>query len=136
VKVLRCLSIRQPWATAILELGKDVENRSWGTAYRGLLVIHASAKSEGLARNLFAEILPKAVCANLSDDDFTLGAILGVVDLVDCTDESDSDWADWESAWYWIVKNPRKLERPIPCKGRLGLWAPPEHAMAALKKLI
>jgi hypothetical protein len=39
---LPCLSIRQPWAWAILNVGKDVENRSWTTTYRGPLLIHAA----------------------------------------------------------------------------------------------
>jgi len=40
----RALSIRQPWAYAILHLGKDIENRPWRTNFRGPLLIHASLK--------------------------------------------------------------------------------------------
>ena len=39
---MKALSIRQPWAWAIIHAGKDVENRPWGTRYRGPLLIHAS----------------------------------------------------------------------------------------------
>ena len=39
---MKCLSILQPWAWAIIHGGKDVENRTWRTAYRGPLLIHAS----------------------------------------------------------------------------------------------
>ena len=38
------LSIIQPWAAAIAFAGKDIENRSWRTHYRGPLAIHASGK--------------------------------------------------------------------------------------------
>lgn len=39
---LRALSIRQPWAWAILHAGKLVENREWdGCSYRGPLLLHA-----------------------------------------------------------------------------------------------
>lgn len=38
------LSIRQPWAWAILHAGKRIENREWrgGCSYRGPVLIHAS----------------------------------------------------------------------------------------------
>lgn len=40
---MKALSIRQPWAHAILHLGKRVENRDWqGCAYRGPVLLHAS----------------------------------------------------------------------------------------------
>jgi hypothetical protein len=40
---VKVLSIRQPWAWAILEAGKRVENRSWNTKFRGEFLIHVSA---------------------------------------------------------------------------------------------
>ena len=39
---VRLLSIRQPWAWAIVQGGKDVENRSYPNRYRGTVLIHAS----------------------------------------------------------------------------------------------
>lgn len=40
---MKALSIRQPWAHAILHLGKRVENRDWaGCSYRGPILLHAS----------------------------------------------------------------------------------------------
>lgn len=39
---MKALSIRQPWAYAILHAGKRVENRSWSTRFRGEFFIHAS----------------------------------------------------------------------------------------------
>ena len=41
---MKTLSIRQPWAWAILNAGKRVENRDWKHApsYRGPLLIHAA----------------------------------------------------------------------------------------------
>src|SRR5262245_22156707 len=41
-RLLKALSVRQPWAHAIIYGGKDVENRSWTTAVRGTIAIHAS----------------------------------------------------------------------------------------------
>lgn len=42
---MKALSIRQPWAHAILHLGKRVENRDWsGCSYRGPVLLHASSR--------------------------------------------------------------------------------------------
>lgn len=35
------LSVRQPWAHAIVTGIKPIENRSWKTSFRGPLLIHA-----------------------------------------------------------------------------------------------
>jgi hypothetical protein len=42
---MRALSIRQPWAWAILHAGKDIENRDWkpgnpARRFRGSFLIH------------------------------------------------------------------------------------------------
>lgn len=41
---IRALTLRQPWATAVAELGKRVENRTWRLP-PGYLWIHAGARS-------------------------------------------------------------------------------------------
>ena len=43
---MKVLSVKQPWASLLLEYGKDAENRSWTTEYRGPLIIHASQSSD------------------------------------------------------------------------------------------
>jgi hypothetical protein len=40
--MLKIITVRQPWAWLIFH-GKDVENRSWVTPYRGPCAIHAAA---------------------------------------------------------------------------------------------
>jgi hypothetical protein len=41
---MKTLSVRQPYASLICWGLKKIENRSWDTAYRGKLLIHASGK--------------------------------------------------------------------------------------------
>lgn len=41
---MRCITIRQPWATLIALGEKEFETRSWRTAYRGELGIHAGMR--------------------------------------------------------------------------------------------
>ena len=43
---VRVLTVRQPWAWAIIQGGKDVENRSGPTKHRGPLLIHAGSAFE------------------------------------------------------------------------------------------
>ena len=108
-KEQRALSIRQPWAHAILHLGKDVENRPWRTHYRGRILIQASLKTER----------QEASKLKLNPDDLPTGMIVGSVEIVDCVRNSTRKWAI-RGQWHWILKNPRYLAKPIPFKGALG----------------
>jgi hypothetical protein len=106
---VKCLTVRQPWAYLIVAGLKDVEFRSWATAYRGPLLIHAAARRP-----------TPLECADYPRIDparFVYSAILGVVSLVDCEDYGDG--------FGWVLRNPRRLERPFPCRGALSLWKPP-----------
>lgn len=42
------LSIRQSWASLIIKCGKDIENRTWPTRYRGRILVHAA---KGMTRD-------------------------------------------------------------------------------------
>ncbi|GAA0976017.1 ASCH domain-containing protein [Nocardiopsis tropica] len=117
---LRALSVRHPWAWAILHAGKDIENRTWRTDHRGPLVIHAgSATAPGARQRLAA--MGITVPGNLVP-----GAIVGVVDVVDCVRDHSSTWAVPDH-WHWVLTNPRPLAEPIVCKGALSLWRVPEE---------
>jgi hypothetical protein len=48
------------------------------------------------------------------------GAIIGVVDVGDCVDKHKSKW--FGGPYGYVLKNPRPLSKPIPCKGMLGFW--------------
>ena len=106
---LRAISIRQPWAHAILHLGKDVENRPMRTYYRGQILIQASLKVEK----------EDAVRLKLDPDKLPTGAIVGTVNIVGCAQNSKSKWAQ-PGQWHWLLENPRALTKPIPLKGKLG----------------
>ena len=41
---MKVLTIKQPWATLIMQGDKRFEFRSWKTKYRGELYIHTSSK--------------------------------------------------------------------------------------------
>lgn len=120
-ETLRCLSVRQPWAWALVMGAKDIENRSWTTDYRGPVVIHASSNKtvvNDIVRSA-REVLPQPP--------FTFSAFIGVVDVLDIVplseDLESNPWA-W-GTYCWRVGNARRFLEPIPAKGKLNLYALP-----------
>lgn len=112
------LTIRQPWASAIFRAGKNVENRSRPTTYRGQLWIHAGA--------YFSREEPDRWAAQqelwLPQEPLPRGVILGCVDLVDCLEDADSLWA-LPDYYHWVLKRPMLLDRPVPATGGLSfVW--------------
>lgn len=103
---MKALSIQQPWAWAIIEAGKNVENRGWSTAYRGPVLIHASKQFdqegyEWLLREYVAERLsvrppepPSGRHNNSykSHGGYYLGGIIGQATITDCVTVMDSAW--------------------------------------------
>jgi hypothetical protein len=123
----RAITVRQPWANAIINDGKMVENRSWPTKYRGPVAIHAGRALEDAAFFEFAR--SRGLDNAISIDQKTIhalprGAVVGVVDIVDCVTSDPSPW--FEGPFGFILKNPRAL-RPIPCRGAMQIFdLPPE----------
>ncbi len=123
---MKTLSVRQPWAWLIVHGYKTCENRTWKTDHRGPLAIHASLRIDNDALRRVLEscegdgepITPEELQALR-----TVGAIVGLVDLIDCTKApQEEDRAYFEPGmWAWILRNPQAIE-PIPATGRLGLF--------------
>jgi hypothetical protein len=132
---MRALSVRQPWAWALIHGGKDVENRNWQTKYRGPLAIHAgkafdftlAQMRQGL-RGEYGETIKKLLLDYRGND--VRGAIIGTVELYDCIPswKCDSKWKAGPDPDYfcWLVREPIPLEQPILLKGQLGLFDVPD----------
>lgn len=131
---MKAITVRQPWAWAIIHAGKNIENRSWLTHLRGPIAIHAA---KGLTRGEYEETieyLPRRYRKEApAFEDLVRGAIIGVVDLVDCVTESKSPW--FFGDYGFVLKNPR-LIKPIPCTGALGFWNLPPEIERKIKRLI
>lgn len=117
---MKALTIKAPWAWAIIHAGKDAENRTWATSYRGPLAIHSSGACAraywGWARDWMAKIGVSVPAL----DELLCGHVIGYVDIVDCVRDSSSPWAMTDH-WHWVLANPRACE-PFPARGSLGLW--------------
>lgn len=129
---MRVLTVRQPWAWAIIHGGKDVENRVRNIAgnYRGPIAIHVG-KQWAPEDSGTVILTPKEVAEAIR----CKGHIIGVVDLVGVheggtagcfPDVDDPTKLMWCSPWAILGKfhlelaNPRPVE-PIPYRGALGL---------------
>jgi hypothetical protein len=155
---MMALTIRQPWAWAIAAAGKDVENRSWHTGYRGPLAIHAGlaeAEPDGMPADAcrgyaWALIERDARGRAGRTPAAALGAIIAVAELAGChlhdaggegcghdgrwrtaDDDLCSQWAQ-PGQWHWQVAHVRPLAQPLPLRGRIGLWPVP----AAQRRLL
>lgn len=124
---MKVLSVKQPWAALLVNGIKDIENRTRRTTFRGRILIHASKaqKSEFIADFLTGE-QAKAVCeAKIEDSDFgkslVRGMIIGSIEIYDCVKNDSSIWAE-KNVWNWKVRKPILFKKPIPAKGKLGLW--------------
>ena len=122
---MKALTIKQPWASLIVDGYKHYEFRSWKTNYRGKILIHAGLSLEKDMMERFKDY-------NL---DCTLGAIIGEAELVDCilVDEKfNQELRNIDPIVYgrsnhvenyaWKLINIKKYDEPIFIKGKLGLW--------------
>lgn len=129
---MKALSVRQPWAWAILHAGKDIENRTWPTKYRGTIFLHTGLQwDRGVGMDDILDIAggaPEGVTIPLGRD-LPRGAIIGRVDIVDCVSASDSPW--FCGPFGFVLKNPVAFPSLIPCPGKLGFFDPPEAAFHA-----
>ena len=128
---VKAISIRQPWAWAIIHAGKDIENRDWQTKFRGPVCIHAA---KGMTRGEYADAnrtIQRAVGVvdqawldrwhgvTASPQRMMFGGIIGVADIVDCVGASESPW--FFGRYGFVLKNARPVEF-VPVRGALGFF--------------
>ncbi len=147
---IKSLSLTQPWGTLIAIRAKRIETRSWSTAYRGPLAIHAA---KGLPKDTLALFFTQPFASVLRAEGFShpselpRGAVIAICDLVgvvptrtmtnggcrwDGPDgrryayeltEQEEAFGDYSEGRYaWLLDNVRPLPEPVPAKGSLGLW--------------
>ena len=125
---MKVISIKEPFATLIMNGSKLIETRSWKTNYRGELYIHASGKS------LAKEYLNPYVLELVKDMDMNYGNIICKGNLVDCiymdeeflkkiqSNNKEYNLGLYELGRYaWVFEDvvPIKL---IKAKGKLNIW--------------
>lgn len=141
---VRAITIRKPWSTCIASTesgAKRVENRGAGTNFRGMLLIHEGKTTDvdAFADRRVAELLTPHRDA---PEQAGAGAVIAVARLTDVHyAASGGCCAPWGEIWHHgpksvvramhlVLANVRPLARPVPCRGALGLWTPPEDVAA------
>lgn len=128
------LSLWQPWAQMVVWSVKQFETRSWTTAYRGLLLIHAAkrwtqAEKDYCARYPFAMEISERLGGAISD--LPRGCIVGCAELYDIIPtvhvtrlaERERAVGDFTAGRFaWRMVNAREFATPIPVKGGQGLF--------------
>ena len=134
---MKVLSLLQPWATLVVMGVKQIETRSWSTAHRGPLLIHAS---KGKAGEIFSTELPfKKYITDFKQLPF--GFIIGQVTLADVVrirtgslfhtnDEmmnrltmEEKAFGDYtEGRFAWMLQDALQFKHPRGARGSLNLW--------------
>jgi hypothetical protein len=121
---MKAISIKQPWAWLILNAGKNIENRTWRTNYRGRVLIHAG---KGLTQHDWLNGLESLWANPAARRDFPgpamfqRGGIVGSVEIVDCVTASNSPW--FAGPYGWVLRDPQPLPFQ-PCRGSLSFFIP------------
>lgn len=121
---LFALSIRQPWAWAIINAGKDIENRQWHTNFRGPVCIHAAKGCTHSEWEDAADFIARtAQMSPPSLKEMERGGIIGTANIIECVASSHSPWFFGRYGFRLANVQPVPF---IPCKGALGFfpWQP------------
>lgn len=119
---MKAISVLQPWAHLIIHGGKDIENRDWPTRVRGRVAIHASKRLDKVQMGEAMEVMHRLGTSKpcIAAHAIAFGAVIGTVEIVDCVQRSDSPW--FFGDYGFVLRDPRPLLKPVPCRGALGWW--------------
>jgi hypothetical protein len=153
---MRGLTVREPWGTGIVHLGKPVENRSRNIAgaYRGWVALHTSKARRDDDEYVAEALASPHFAADLGDLELVRGHVIGVARLVDVHAALDcwrkpwkwetedvahgdhcSPWA-MPDLWHLDMEDQVALPRPIPWRGQMGLWRVPDELEAAIREQV
>jgi len=136
---MKALTLTQPWASLMALQSKTIETRSWYTAYRGELVIHAAKGFPKWAKETCEE--PEFIVGldGMKAESLPLSVGLCVVRLVGCIKTEDMHKAQvilghkpksqevtfgdfTEGRYAWLTEYVRPIVNQAPVRGALGLW--------------
>lgn len=117
----KAISVRQPWAWAIIHARKGIENRPVNWKIRGPVAIHASQsmgkfdyyKARDFMLSIGVEDVPRP-------DELIRGTIIGAVDVIDCINDSEDPW--FFGKYGLVLENPRPIEMNTLVSGQLGAF--------------
>jgi hypothetical protein len=111
---MKCISIPQPWAWAILAGLHRTEFRCYPANHRGDLLLYANAEAREWDRKQLAQYGEAAPCW----EDLLVNRIIGLVELYDCK-------PGLEGEWCWYLRNPRPVD-PFWIRPGRGIFDVPD----------
>ncbi len=116
---MKALSILQPWPWGIFNLGKDVENRSWRTHFRGRFLIHTG---KGFDDDGFEYLIDEGF--RVPDPaKLPRGGLVGSAVIRDCVQASDSRW--FFGPYGFVLQGAKEMPF-IPWRGERGFFDVPD----------
>jgi hypothetical protein len=112
------ISIKQPWAYAILKLGKDCENRSWHLPSRYHLrtvLLHAGKRID---YDGYRHLVDKGFV--IRQEQLALGGIVGFALFSVTSIRGESEWEE-QGLFNWSIRVSGELPF-YACKGSLGFF--------------
>lgn len=138
VRVIKALTMPQPYATLAIYGLLPIETRSWETNFRGHLAIHAARvipdeNYQLCFREPFCSALTE--CGIYHPSKLVRGATLGIVKMVNCERSPGTHqlrgkysprtlaFGDFSKGRYlWHLENPRRFLSPYYCRGERRFW--------------
>jgi hypothetical protein len=115
----RVITVRQPWASALVTGAKAAEYRTWRPPFDVIgrrIWVHAGAAYRHLTQAEYAHLPRRCI----------VGSVVVVGSRAASPGELDELGASLlhpdRQVIAWTVADPVALPNPIPCTGRLGIW--------------
>lgn len=122
---MKALTLMRPWSLAIVQYGKNIENRSWippRSVIGSTIAIHSGKSIDYEAMEFIEKVTGKKVPEELPTGIIGTAILTGYKEV---TKMKSSPWAF--GPYCWLLEDPIILEEPISIKGSLGFWNVPEQ---------
>ena len=136
MEAAKALSVNQPWAWAIVNGYKPVENRVWPTKFRGPVLIHASKRERTADVSWVMDAvasqtgMQRAFVTEMYEKQRRLGAIVGAAQIIDCVTEMEGVWF---CGPYGFVLSAAHPIHPVPCRGMQRFFTVPQEVLDAVR---
>lgn len=127
--ITKALSLKQPYAWLIANGYLLVDDRSWGTAYRGPVLIHAS---KGLYAEYYDYLRANTDIPLPSKDKLEFGGVVGIANLVLCCQpgnlpvsmsrEQRAHFGGVQQQYFGFLFEQATPVTLMPCRGKLGMF--------------
>lgn len=141
VRLPKVLTLWQPWAWAVINGSKRIENRSRPTAYRGRLLIHVGLGPGPQSKweeyvNEQMDSWPAGHRPQLAELREQRGRVIGEVTLVSTAPNGERPCDVWAVPGQvgWALASPIAYARPFGLTGQQGLFGLPIDKLPELRR--